>query len=207
MAEVTPDRRFEIERPQSETDIGVNLDDQQPAILPRWVPILIALILVVLAALAVYTGLRYRNDTIVRIVKPRRVPQSTMQAPPGEPEPGASLVFPGESGDNTPVAHPAVSGNARAVITGSGSAIRSTLRIWARRGMTLNIQPPDAVVYVNDVPVGQASQFSTEAYEFAQPGSYTVKLVAPGYLDRSVIVTADERATAEVARIEGKLQK
>lgn len=207
MTDVPPDPDVEVDRQSSEADIGVDLDDQQPAVLPRWVPVLIAAILALLAALAVYTGLRYRNDTIVRIVRPRRAPQSTMQAPPGEPEPGASLVFPGESGDNTPSAHPAVSGDARAVITGSGSAIQSTVRIWARRGMTLNVQPPDAVIYVNDVPVGQASQFSTEAYEFPQPGSYTVKIVAPGYRDRTVIVTADERAQAEIARIDAKLPK
>ena len=40
--------------------------------MPRWVPVLIGVILVVMAGLAVYTGLRYRDDdTLTEHVRPR----------------------------------------------------------------------------------------------------------------------------------------
>ena len=183
--------------------------EQEPeaAPLPPWVPTLIGAILVILAGLAVYTGLQYRNNTIVSVVKPRRVPAANSPAPPGEPQPGASLVFPGESGDNAPVAHPAVSGKSRATIVGSGHDVEATVRIWARRGMTTTVTPPDALVYVNDVAVGQANQLVTQPYEFAQPGSYNVRITAPGYRDRAYIVTAADNAKDEIATIQAKLDK
>lgn len=180
------------------------------ATLPRWVPVVIGAILVAMAGLAVYTGLRYRNNTLVSIVKPhRRVAPPTTAAPPGEPEAGASLMFPGASGDNAPSAHPAVTGAARAVVTGTGGSITSTVRIWARRGMQLNVVPDDALVYVNDIAVGQARQFNTpdEIYDFPAAGSYNVRLVAPGYKDRSFVVTASDSAKSEIARIDAKLEK
>ncbi len=180
------------------------------ATLPWWVPVLIGTILVLMAALAVFTGLRYRTNTLVSIVHPpRRVQQPATPAPPGEPEAGASLIFPGASGDNAPTAHPPVSGQARAVITGSGEVINATARIWARRGMQLSVVPDDAVVYVNDVAIGQARQFNSgdEIYDFPAAGSYTVKLSAPGYKDRSFIVTASDGAKAEIAHIDAKLEK
>ncbi len=42
------------------------------AAMPRWVPIAIGVVLVTLAALAVVTGLRYRDQTLVRIVQPHQ---------------------------------------------------------------------------------------------------------------------------------------
>lgn len=199
------------------TDLPPNAAPPEPphqhdeTTLPRRVPVLIGAILVLMAALAVYTGLRYHADnTLVSIVHPKpRVQPPPSPAPPGEPEAGASLIFPGASGDNAPAAHPAVSGQARAVITGSGSAINSTVRIWARRGMQLSVVPDDAVVYVNDVAVGQAKQFNSpdEIYDFPAAGSYTVKLTAPGYKDRMYIVTAADSAKAEIAHIDAKLDK
>lgn len=182
-------------------------EEPEAAPLPSWVPVLIGVVLVVFAALAVFTGLRLRNNTIVNVVKPRRV-QSQTSAPPGEPQPGASLMFPGESGDTTPSAHPPVAGKSRAVISGgSGSAVEGTVRIWARRGMTTNVTPPDALVYVNDVPVGQANQLASTPYEFPQPGSYNVRITAPGYSDRNFVVTAADNAKEEIATIQVKLGK
>ena len=181
--------------------------EPEAAPLPGWIPVLIGAVLVVLGGLAVFTGLRYRNSTIVSVVKPRRVPATNTPAPPGEPEAGASLVFPGESGDNAPAAHPAVTGRSRAVITGTGNAIEGTVRIWARRGMTTNVTPPDALVYVNDVAVGQANQLSSQPYEFPQPGSYNVRITAPGYRDRTYVVTAADNAKDELATIEAKLSR
>lgn len=182
----------------------------EEASLPPWVPVLIGAVLVAMAGLAVFTGLRYRNNTLVTIVRPRhKIQQPATVAPPGEPEAGASLIFPGSSGDNAPAAHPPVTGVARAIVTGTGGAINATVRIWARRGMQLSVTPDDAVVYVNDVAVGQAKQFNTpdEIYDFPAAGSYNVRLVAPGYEERTFVVTASESAKSEIARIQTKLEK
>jgi hypothetical protein len=53
------------------------------------------------------------------------------------------------------------------------------------------------------MPIGQVSQLNTmdEAYEFAAPGSYTIKLVGPGGTEKSYIVTASDDAPQDVARI------
>jgi hypothetical protein len=173
--------------------------------LPSWVPVLIGGVLVALAALAVFTGLRYRQNPVVSVVRPHRTSsQAATPAPPGEPQAGASLIF---SGAEAPNANPAVEGQSRATLSGTGTAVESNVRIWARRGMTTKIVPEDAVVYVNDVAVGQAKQLATQVYEFAQPGSYTVRVTAPGYRDRVYTVTADESAKAEIARIDSRLTK
>ena len=171
------------------------IDD--PAPMPRWVPVAIGVVLVTLAALAVLTGLRYRDQTLVRIVQPhQRTMHATAPAPPGEPEPGASLMFPGDAA-NVPPSRAAISG-------GTGAN-----RMSARRGLRTNVTPADAVVYVNDVAIGQASQFDSEdeEYDFAAPGNYVVRFAAPGYKERIFIVSAAENAPQEVARIEVKLQK
>jgi hypothetical protein len=181
--------------------------------LPRWVPTLIGVVLVVLAALAVYTGVRYRNPTLSdSIVRSRRpVPPATGGGgPPGEPGPGASLVFPGDSGDNAPTASDAVTGRARATINGGGAAgVTATVRLWARRGMNTNVVPDDAMIYVNDLPIGEARQFDKpdEVYDFPAPGSYTVRIIAPGYKERVFVVTAADNATDEIARIDVKLAR
>src|SRR6476469_51950 len=165
------------------------IDD--PAPMPRWVPIAIGVVLVTLAALAVVTGLRYRDQTLVRIVQARQRPvRATAPAPPGEPEPGASLMFPGDAA-NVPAAREP-----------GGRSAHAVTELSARRGMRTNVTPADAVVYVNDLAIGQANQFDSqdEEYDFAAPGSYTVRLVAPGYKERQFVVTADENASEEVAR-------
>ena len=108
---------------------------------------------------------------------------------------------------DTPAANAPVEGQARAVISGGKGGVTSVVRIWARRGMVLNVLPDDTVVYVNDVPIGQVSQINTmdEAYEFAAPGSYTVKLVAPNGAEKTYVVTASEDAKQDVARISTKM--
>ena len=185
--------------------------DETPA-MPRWVPGVIGIVLVAMAALAVYTGLRYRTPTLANgIVKSRR-PARAMTGgagPPGEPEPGASLMFPGDAGDNAPTAHEAVTGRARAEITGTGHGIQSTVRIWARRGMMTNVMPGDAMVSVNDLVIGQAKQFDKpdEIYDFPAPGSYTIHISAPGYKDQQFIVTVADDAKQEIAKLDVKLAK
>ena len=73
--------------------------------------------------------------------------------------------------------------------------------------MVTNVLPEDTMVYVNDLPIGQARQFNTmdEAYEFAAAGSYTVRLVAPGGAEKTYVVTASDDAQHDVARITAKL--
>jgi hypothetical protein len=176
--------------------------------MPRWVPVLIGAILVIMAGLAIYTGLRYRNDdTLTSQVRPQR-DRGMTAAPPGEPGAGASLVMHGSEGDSTPAAKPAVEGDARAVISGGPGGVESTVRIWARRGVLLSVTPAESMVYVNDVPIGQASQFDTmdEIYEFAAPGSYTIKVIAPDNRQKTYVVTAADEAKQDVARIAAKLQ-
>lgn len=180
----------------------------EPSPMPRWVPILIGASLVVMAALAVYTGLRTRDDdTILAHVRPRRQQAANTPAPPGEPGAGASLVLHGASGENTPAANEPVRGQSRAAVTGGPNGVSSVVRIWARRGMVLNVLPDDTVVYVNELPIGQVKQFNTmdEAYEFAAAGSYNVKLVAPSGAEKTYIVTASDDAQQDVARISVKL--
>lgn len=168
--------------------------------MPRWVPIVIGLVLVTIAGLAVFTGLRFRNDTLVdRVIRPRRI----VRAPNG----GGS-TFPGEGSEKTPIAHEPVAGRARAEITGGGAAgVTSVVRITARRGIITRVVPEDAMIFVNDVSIGEAQQHDSqdEAWDFEQPGSYTVRIVAPGYEERQFIVTASDTANPELALIDIKL--
>jgi hypothetical protein len=185
--------------------------DETP-LMPKWVPAVIGVVLVALAALAVYTGLRYREPTLANgVVKSRRParPMTGGAGPPGEPEPGSSLVFPGDGADNTPAAREAVTGHARAEITGTGHGVTSTMRIWARRGMMTNVVPDEAMVSVNDLVIGQAKQFNEpdEIYDFPAPGSYTIHISAPGYKDQQFIVTVAEDAKQEIAKLDVKLAK
>ncbi len=190
-------------------------EPQEPPVLelPRWVPAAIGLVLVAMAGLAVYTGLRYRENMLANgIIKPRQsTPRQTAGGgPPGEPGPGASLVYPGEAGDNTPNANTPVAGRSRAEVSGGGTqGVTSTMRYWARRGMNVTAVPDDAMVYVNDVPIGPAKQLNTpdEIYDFPNPGSYTIRIGAPGYQEQQFVVTAADSAKQDVVRIEARLVK
>lgn len=175
--------------------------------MPRWVPVLIGAVLVGIAALAVFTGLRYRESSLVGMVssdrqQPRR---PAGDAPTGEQGAGESLVMP----DNVPAANPAVTGSARAEVTGGPGGVDASVRMWARRGMVLNVLPENTMVYVNDLPIGEVQQFNSmdEVYDFAEPGSYTVRLVAAGHRERRFVVTAAADAKQDIARISVKLDK
>jgi hypothetical protein len=185
-------------------------DLPEAPLMPGWVPVVIGLALVVMAALAVFTGLRYREPAAIgRMITRRGTPRPTAPAPPGEPTPGASLVYPGDA-DNVPRANAPVESQSRAEITGGGaSGVTAVVRIEARRGLLTKVEPDDALVYVNDLAIGEAKQFNTpdEIYDFAAPGSYTIRLTAPGYRERTFTVIATEAAKNEVARIEVKLER
>src|SRR4029077_15655950 len=179
-----------------------------PSALPGWVPTAIGVVLVLMAALAVYTGLRYRNPTLANgIIKTRRPrgngtsktapPPRAMTGggPPGEPEAGSSLVFPGDSADNTP-----------------GTAVapdRSAIHLSARRGMILSVVPDEAMVFVNGLAIGEARQFNTmdKVYDFPAEGTYMVRIVAAGYKERQFVITAADGAAQEIARIDTKLDR
>lgn len=199
MTDPTPETSH-VGEPQSDHETG--------APMPRWVPVLIGAILVIMAGLAIYTGLRDRYDgTLTSQVRPQR-DRGMTAAPPGEPGAGASLVMHGNEGDSTPAAKPPVEGDARVAISGGPGGVESTVRIWARRGVMLSITPAESMVYVNDLPIGQASQFNTmdEIYEFAAPGSYTIKVVAPDNKQKTYIVTAADDAKQDVASIQASLK-
>jgi len=165
----------------------------EPPGLPGWVPTTIGIVLVLMAALAVWTGLRYRNPTLAGgIIHPRHTPHAmTGGGPPGEPEPGASLVFP----ENSPTA---------GASTATGAGVMT-----ARRALVTNVLPDDAMVYVNGVLIGEAKQFNAahEGYDFPAPGSYTIRLSAPGYKDAEFVVNASDDAQQEIARIDVRLQR
>ncbi|MEA2489110.1 MAG: hypothetical protein QOH21_902 [Acidobacteriota bacterium] len=204
MTEPTPDPAV---APMDERDPN----EPEAAPLPRWVPVAIGVLLVVLGALAVATGLRYRTDTLVGMVRTsgNRVHTPSTPAPPGEPEAGASLVMPGGANENVPTANKAVTGDSRAVVTGGPGGVTSQVRVWARRGVVFEVTPEDAMLYVNDVPIGEARQFNSmdEAYELPHPGSYTVRVVADGYRERQFVVTAAEDAQQDIARLNVSLTK
>jgi hypothetical protein len=183
--------------------------EPEPSPMPPWVPTLIGVVLVALAALAVWTGVRYRNPPLAGgVVKAtKRVPRATTGGGvPGEPEPGSSLMFPGD----TPNANAPVSGRARAEISGGGTqGINTTMRTWARRGIIFHVVPEDAIVAINGVVIGEARQFSgpNEDYDFPAPGSYTVHITAAGYRDQTFVVTAAENARDELAKIDVKMTR
>ena len=85
----------------------------------------------------------------------------------------------------------------------------SSFHASVRRGLLLKVDPPDAMVYINEQPIGTAQQFSNEdeAYEFADAGNFTIRIVAPGYADAVFQVTADPDAKEEMGVIDTKLQR
>lgn len=187
--------------------------DDEGMKLPRWVPITISLVLLAMAFLAVYTGLTQRDRRLGRAL--RRVPGVAQiqdrGGAPGEPEAGASRMVHGEAGDSIPVPLPADAARTRVAVSGDANGVVPSIHLSARRGVLLRVDPADAVVYVNDKAMGTASQFSTaeQIWEFPNVpgGTFTVRLVAPGYHEYEYVVTADAAAETEVAVLEVKLAK
>ena len=115
-------------------------------------------------------------------------------------------MLPGETGDNAPSPNAPGNSRARAEIKGSAAGITTTVHLTARRGMTTSVVPEDAMIYVNETPVGTARQLK-EPYEFPAPGSYTIRISAPGYRDQQFTVTSSDSATPEVVAINTTLVK
>lgn len=181
-----------------------------PVQLPRWVPIVIALLLIAMAAGAIWTGLRRRDVPFWKIAPVARDSQASASGVPGEPEPGASRVMHGREGDVIPAPGKTdTSQRARVVIQGDSTSVTPTVRVLARRGLLVNVRPPDAIVYVNDQLIGEAKQFVApdQAWEFAAPsGTYHVVVVAPGYKPLQYDVIASPEAPDELAVVRGELE-
>lgn len=166
--------------------------------LPAWVPAAIGLTLVALAGMAAYTGFRTRVKPPVNVGVATPFDQTDGLfiedggGPPGSPGPGASKVRP----DSDVPSAEAPQGLSEPVVS-------------ARRGVMLVVQPPDATIYVNDVEVGNARQFSSpeDAYEFPEEGVFTLRITAPGRDEAVVMISADPEAHEEVAEIELTLAK
>jgi hypothetical protein len=173
--------------------------------LPSWVPILIGVVLVALAALAVWTGMRYRATPLERAGIGRPGTQDAGRGgAPGEPQAGASRVMPGE----IPEAQPADPSRARVSVTGGPQGIQTTIRYTARRGAYFHVEPADALLFVNEQQIGPANQFASadQAYEFPEEGKFSIRVVAPGHADELLVIHTDPNARDEVVRITQKLQ-
>ncbi len=180
--------------------------------MPSWVPVLIGAVLLIIAALAVYTGMRYRGGPLGRAFD--RATSSIMPSEggaPGEPQPGASRVLHGEGGDNVPEPRPASEDEndaSRVVIRGGPEGVIPSIRLTAQRAMHIHVDPPSAVVYVNDHAVGVAEQFTgPDLYEFPEEGEYVVRLVADGYEEIEYTVLVQNDAKTEIADIQATLKK
>ena len=186
--------------------------DETPS-LPGWVPVLIGGLLVVMALLAVFTGLRYRTRTEDRPVVHRTSVNTRgieSAGAPGEPEPGASRSLHGALGEAIPEAAAAdTAESSRVTISGGKEGVISTFQASARRGVMFDVKPADAVVYVNEQEIGTADQFSgpEEAYEFANEGKFTIRFVAPGYEDSVYVITADSGARDATVVIRDAMKK
>ena len=81
------------------------------------------------------------------------------------------------------------------------------MRYTARRGAIFEVEPEEALIFVNDAQIGLANQFGgpDEIYEFPSEGKFTVRITAPGHRDEQLILTAAPNSTTEVVRITRKL--
>lgn len=196
----------------SPSPAAVPQDDDlpEPMRLPRWIAPAIALLLVSLAGLAIYTGLRYRRAPLGGVFPDRKLDMPREHGgAPGEPEAGASRMLHGERGENIPQpGAPLVGEQSRVAISNDAAGMTHAVRLRARRGVLIDVVPSDATVYVNDQPVGIAGQFKDpqEIYEFNEEGGYDIRIVAPGHRELQFMVTSTEAAEAEVAVIRAKLE-
>lgn len=190
--------------------------EEKPLELPGWVAPAIGLVLVAIAAMAVWTGFRPRTRPEAKIVitGPSAVDSTGMPedsgGAPGDPGPGQSRVVQSDSGGEVPPAEPLPGGELpRATIEGTAAGVTPTTSFEVRRGIAFESDRPDAIVYVNDVPIGDAAQFvaKDQAYEFAQEGKFTVRVVAKDGTEARFVVVATASAETDVALIRVRLGK
>lgn len=180
--------------------------------MPGWVPIVIGLVLVVMGVLAVMTGLRYRGGgTLGRAFeRAASVAIPSEGGAPGEPQPGASRVVHGAAGDHGPEALPLSgdSSQSTVVIRGGEGGVIPSIRLSAQRAMRVQVEPSDAMIYINDTAIGTADQFQEpDLYEFPTEGQYTIRLAATGYEEIEYVVEVDPSAPNEIAVIGTRLRR
>jgi hypothetical protein len=185
-------------------------DLPEPMKMPPWVPIAIALILIVMASLAIWTGLHYRDQPFAHQLTRTSSRAAQQVGPPGEPEPGASRIQHGQYGETVPSPNAMTDEASKVQISGGGATpLTQVIRLQASRGLLVDIVPEDAVVYVNNQAIGSAKQFSTadDLYEFADQGSFDVRISAPGYRDLQYVIASSPTASEEVAVIRAAMVK
>ncbi|MCM2313865.1 MAG: hypothetical protein NDJ92_01765 [Thermoanaerobaculia bacterium] len=191
-------------------------EEETPLALPRWVAPAIGLALVAIAAMAVWTGFRPRTRPEARLVitepavsRSTGMPEDSGGAP-GNPEPGASRMVQSESGGAVPDAQPLPEGELpRITIEGNQAGVTQTSSVEVRRGIAFDADRPDAIVYVNDLPIGDAGQYSAkdQAYEFAQEGTFNVRVVAKDGTEARFVVVATAAAQTDVLMIRVRLAR
>lgn len=182
--------------------------------LPSWVPAAIGLTLVLLAAMAVYTGFRtqvrpHGQETAAEVSPFTEADGFFLEesgGPPGAPGPGGSRVTAEE--DVPSPGSPSERGGATLAISGDAEGVTGRKSIAVRRGLVFDVTPSEAVVYVNDVAVGSVRQFDSpeSAYEFAEEGVFSVKVSAPGYAEVELIVDAGPDEAEETAVVQLRLE-
>lgn len=180
--------------------------------MPRWVPVLIGVVLVGMGVLAVMTGLKYRGGgTLGRAFeRATSVAIPSEGGAPGEPQPGASRVVHGASGDYRPEAMPLSGDDSQStvVIRGGVEGVFPSIRLSAQRAMRVQVEPADAMIYINERPIGTADQLQDpDLYEFPSEGQYTIRLSASGYEEVEYVVEVDPSAPNEIAVIGTRLRR
>lgn len=191
------------------TELPKDDDLPEPMALPRWIAPAIALLLITLAGLAIYTGVRYREQPLGGAFPRRSAPAVELGGAPGEPEAGASRMLHGERGENVPApGAPIVGENSRVTISNDTAGMVHVVRAAARRGVLIDVEPTDATVYINNQPIGLARQFRDpqEIYEFGEEGTYDIRISSPGHRELQYVITSTETAADEVAVIRGKME-
>ncbi|MFA6955383.1 MAG: hypothetical protein WC538_05875 [Thermoanaerobaculia bacterium] len=190
---------------------------EQPLVLPVWVAPAIGIALVAIAGMAAWTGFRQRTSAEVKyVLTGPQLTGSTTSMPeesggaPGDPGPGASRLVQSDSGGEVPRAEPIPEGDLpRAEIRGDASGVVPTASLEVRRGIAFDCDRPDAMVYVNELPIGEAGQFAAkdQPYEFSQEGSFSVRVVARDGTETRFTVVASAGAETDVKVIAVRLAK
>lgn len=190
--------------------------DDAPLELPGWVAPAIGLALVLIAGMAVWTGFRPRTRPEAKLVITEPAIREHAAQPedsggaPGDPGPGASRVVQSDTGGAVPSAQPLPEGELpRATIAGDETGVTPTTNLEVRRGIAFDSDRSDAVVYVNDLPIGDAGQYAAkdQPYEFAQEGTFTVRVVAADGTEARFVVVATAAAETDVAVIRVRLAR
>lgn len=203
--------------PDAGTEESATPLEEPPLELPAWVAPAIGIVLVAIAAMAVWTGFRPRSRTEPRyvITQPQLPAAATGMkedsgGAPGDPGPGASSVVQNETGGAVPLAEPLPEGELpRDAIRGDAGGVVPTSNYEVRRGIAFACDRPEATVFVNDLPMGEAGQYSSkeQPYEFSEEGSFNVRVVAKDGAEARFTVVASAGAQTDVELIRVRLAK